>query len=225
LQFAALSLWNNRDEANRQLRRSDYEAMGGVAGALTQHADEVLLGLSVAELGVTRSLFLRLVTPERTRRAVAQSDLLDGLASEAASVLRRLTQSRLIAVQASREAEGSAAVYELAHEALISSWPKLARWIDENREQLNFIAEISQAAELWNRRSRRPDELWKGTALDEARLRLARFSVPVPSVVREFIERGHQPSDGHRRASTREPSTRLLRELQSGWSTIGIVWP
>ena len=68
LQFAARTLWDRRDTVNHRLRRADYEAMGGVEGALARHADEVLHGLSHQELQIARTLLLRLVTPESTRR-------------------------------------------------------------------------------------------------------------------------------------------------------------
>jgi energy-coupling factor transporter ATP-binding protein EcfA2 len=41
LQFALRELWEKRDRENRQLTRSQYEAMGGVIGALNRHAQQV----------------------------------------------------------------------------------------------------------------------------------------------------------------------------------------
>ncbi len=46
LQFACEILWQNRDKHRRVLTRAAYEEMGGVAGALVQHAEGVLKGLS-----------------------------------------------------------------------------------------------------------------------------------------------------------------------------------
>src|SRR5262249_8551513 len=42
LQFTAAKLWDARDKQRRVLTRDAYLAMGGVAGALATHADEVL---------------------------------------------------------------------------------------------------------------------------------------------------------------------------------------
>jgi energy-coupling factor transporter ATP-binding protein EcfA2 len=41
LQFALRELWEKRDRENRQLRGSQYEAMGGVIGALNRHAQQI----------------------------------------------------------------------------------------------------------------------------------------------------------------------------------------
>ena len=63
LQFTARLLWDRRDRSARQIRQVDYDAIGGVEGALAKHADDILAGLAPAELATTRSLFMRLVTP------------------------------------------------------------------------------------------------------------------------------------------------------------------
>ena len=43
---------------------------------------------------------------------------------------------------------------ELVHEALALHWRRLARWIDESREDLSFLSEVDLAARLWERRGR-----------------------------------------------------------------------
>ncbi len=192
LQFAARSLWDKRDRVARKLRRADYEAMGGVTGALARHADEVLGGLSSAELDLARVLLLRLVTAERTKRARSRTQLLDGLSASASQVLRRLTESRLISVRSGRHFEDGKATLELAHEALIDSWTTLSRWIDENREELSLLADAHQAAELWERRGRKHDELWTGAALADAERKLVRPATEIPNVVRQFLAAARQ---------------------------------
>ena len=90
LQFTARRLWEQRDEEHRTLTRAAHNAIGGVAGALARHADGVLEGLGPDEVGVTRRLLLRLVTPEGTRQVLGRGALLDGLGPEAPVVLDRL---------------------------------------------------------------------------------------------------------------------------------------
>ncbi|MBI4703325.1 MAG: protein kinase [Deltaproteobacteria bacterium] len=199
LQFAAQMLWERRDESRRLLLRSAYAEIGGVEGALAKHADGVLDALSAEELPLARELLLRLVTPERTRKVVGKSAALQGLGAAtvagddaarewaAAQVLARLTDARLVSVSKQRGDAGTEAQLELAHESLIRSWSTLSRWIDESKEEIGFVAEIGQAAELWDRRGRRPDELWKGSALGDA-LRLAGRCVgELPRLAREFL--------------------------------------
>src|SRR5262249_38187732 len=75
LQFTASKLWEARDRAEKTLTRASYTALGGVAGALSAHADTVIAGLSARDQRLSRAVLLRLVTPERTRAVVAMSDL------------------------------------------------------------------------------------------------------------------------------------------------------
>jgi WD40 repeat protein/tRNA A-37 threonylcarbamoyl transferase component Bud32 len=174
LQFTTRWLWEKRDAKRKLLTRAAYESVGGVVGALATHADGVLDGLSPREVQLARSLLLRLVTPEGTRRVISEERALEGL--DARDVLARLIDARLIAV---RKGE-SGAELELAHEALVSRWRTLQRWIEAGREELALVAELTQAAELWARRGRHSENLWVGEVKRE-RLQL-------PALVREFLD-------------------------------------
>src|SRR4030095_15717411 len=134
---------------------------------------------------LARDLLLRLVTSEGTRRVVPRPRLLDGLGPDAAPVLDRLVDARLLAVRRGHGPEEDARV-ELAHESLIVAWQRLAWWLDDSREERRAIGELSQAAELWQRRGRREDELWQGDALREAQRTLGRAGARTPEVARAF---------------------------------------
>ena len=188
LQFAARTLWDRRDRDRAQLTLEAYDAMGGVAGALAEHAQAVLDGLTPAQTNTARQLMLRLVTPERTRRTLSAAAAVEGLGDEADEVLARLTGSRLVSTR--KGSDGAEADLELVHESLILKWPRLSRWIDEGREELAFLAEVEQAAQLWQRRGRRRNEVWQGEALVDARHGLSRISGVAPSLVREFVAAG-----------------------------------
>jgi len=191
LQFAARLLWERRDRARRVVQRETYEEIGGVAGALARHADAVLRGLPPGQLQLARELLLRLVTTEGTRRGVARASLLDGLGAEADELLERLVSARLLVRrQAPGVASDNAVEVELAHESLVSAWGQLAHWVEEAREDLRFLAEVSQAAELWERRGRRPEEVWTGAALDDARRALERCRARPGEAARRFLEAG-----------------------------------
>ena len=185
LQFASHSLWLRRDEQRKLLCRFAYEEMGGVAGALAYHADGVLADLSAEEIATVRELLLRLVTPQGTRRVLSRTRLLGGLAEDSDGVLKRLVNARLISV--TRSETDNDAVAELAHESLISNWHRLARWLDDSREDLAYLHEIEQAAEIWRKRGRRAEELWSGDALADADRIATRAKARVPSVVVEFL--------------------------------------
>ncbi|MFH0902681.1 MAG: WD40 repeat domain-containing protein, partial [Pseudomonadota bacterium] len=237
LQFAGQMLWERRDKGKRRLCRATYEAMGGVAGSLAEHADGALAGMTTAQVELVRQLLLRLVTSAGTRRVVPVGVAVAGLGPGAEEVLDKLTLARLLTVRRAAEGQrqqgkgrdgsagrsgaggvsscsgssdvsgsnsssggsGGEAVLELVHESLVCTWARLARWLEESREELAVLAEVSQAADLWEKRGRRDQEVWDGDALADARRKLARVTTGVPAQVARFIQAGSRKEQRQRR--------------------------
>lgn len=189
LQFACRALWERRDVGRRLLLRSEFEALGGVGGALAEHADRVLQALSPSQLTMARALMLRLVGQDGTRRVVARASVVRELGVEAQDVVDRLTQSRLIV---SRRASAAVAepTLELAHESLVRTWATLGRWMADSREERALLDELGRAAELWESRGKKLAEVWTGDAVVDAWRRLDRLSVKPPGPVAAFLEAG-----------------------------------
>jgi WD40 repeat protein len=223
LQFTMRLLWERRDAQRHLLLRGEHDAIGGVAGALAAHADVVIESLDPERIRLARDLFLRLVTSEGTRRVVPRPRLLDSLGTEAAEVLDRLVDARLLAVRRGHGPEEGARV-ELAHESLIVAWQRLAWWLEDSREERRAIGELSQAAELWQRRGRREDELWQGDALREAQRTLTRVGDRAPEVARAFVAAGLERHDrgARRRRRTRLAAATALVLVALG--SLGAAW-
>ncbi len=187
LQFAGAKLWETRDVRRKLLTDSSYRALGGIAGAMAQHADQVVNALPSATQRLIRALFQRLVTPEGTRAIVDVQDLteLSPDATEVRSLIDRLVQERLLVVQASGTEQTT--TVELVHESLITSWPLLRRWLDEGRDDVVFRQHLREAAKQWHARNRPQGLLWRGEAMDEARLWRARHADVLPAKEQEFL--------------------------------------
>ncbi|MFH0901257.1 MAG: serine/threonine-protein kinase, partial [Pseudomonadota bacterium] len=199
LQFAGQVLWERRDRDRRIIGRQAYEAIGRITGVLAEHADGVLASLPPAQLVDARELLLRLVTAEGTRRVVPVARVLDGLGPGAVEVLGRLVEARLVTTRRGiRHGEGDA-VLELVHESLVHSWGRLARWLEESREDVALVAEITQAAELWEKRGCRQEEVWQGEALHDARSKVTRLGTAVPDLVVRFLEAGSKKEQSAQR--------------------------
>ncbi len=192
LQFTGRLLWERRDRGRRRLRRADHDAIGGVAGALAHHADGVMSALTPSQARAAREILLRLVTHRGTRRVVPRGRLLDGLGEGAAEVLQRLVADRTVVVRKGQGGAGGEPELELAHESMIHTWGQLARWIEESREELAFLAEVGQSADLWERRGRRDEEVWTGDALRDARRSLERATTRVPEGIVAFLAAGER---------------------------------
>ncbi|HEY4119116.1 MAG TPA: protein kinase, partial [Byssovorax sp.] len=157
LQFACRALWDARDTERRVLSRAAYVDLGGVAGALARHADRFLAGLSVEQRAATRTLLLRLVTSNATRRIVERSAVLADL-PDGDAVLAKLVAARLV-VQ--RRGDGDGAVYvEVVHESLLVAWGQLREWIDRTADQRAFLDELAEAVTVWVRRGRADGATW-----------------------------------------------------------------
>ena len=187
LQFVCEALWNSRDEGSRQLKAADYASLGGAAGALTAQADRVLRQLPAADVDTARGLLLRLITSDDTRKPVASSTLLEGLPSGARIVELLINQRLLVSGSESGQPEPTV---ELAHEALISQWPLLRRWLDESRDDRAFRDEVEQAAALWVRRGRRDDETWVGATLAHALQRREAMATGFSKEAGAFLQTG-----------------------------------
>ncbi|MEM9489128.1 MAG: serine/threonine-protein kinase, partial [Myxococcota bacterium] len=131
LQFAASKLWETRDRRSKQLTAASYHHIGGLIGALTSHANQVvaeIFQLSAGAPRVTRALFQRLVTPERTRAITPIAELsaeLEPLCSdpdEVAQIIDRLVSARLLVAHGGGEhsgedgSAGSGPTVELIHD-------------------------------------------------------------------------------------------------------------
>src|SRR5207253_1003636 len=106
LQFALAELWEARDREREVIPASALTAIGGVAGALSRHADGVLASLLPAQRGAARGILVKLVTVAGTRaRHAAQELPLKGEDDRLA--LEALVRGRLLCA---RE-EGGESVY------------------------------------------------------------------------------------------------------------------
>lgn len=197
LQFCADKLWERRDRKWRRLTWDAYRSLGGVEGALAHHADAVLASLTAPERGTCRSLFLRLVSGERTRTVAPLSELLDAAKDRDATsrVLETLVQARLVVVNE----EESGSTVELVHEALIKHWGELDRWLGEDEEGQKLAHALRQAAREWNGRGRPSDLVWRGELLGELVRYRRRAREPLTGVEEAFADE----SERHERRGRR----------------------
>ncbi len=130
-----------------------YRATGGVQGALSRRVETIYSQLQRGEQMEARQLFLRLITPgegvEDTRRRVRRSEIASASYNEAAleHVLEAFGRHRLLTFD--RAPVSGAPTVEVAHEALLHSWPRLREWIDTNRESVRVHRRLLAAANEW----------------------------------------------------------------------------
>ncbi|MBP9203642.1 MAG: protein kinase [Kofleriaceae bacterium] len=173
LSFTASRLWQLRDGATRQLTRKAYRALGGVGGALAQHAEATMAALPAAHQPAVREMFRHLVTADGTRAVLSRAELLQVAGGEtAAPALEALIHARLLTAM---EDAARGESIEVVHETLLAAWPRLVGWRQQDAETARLRDQLRVAARQWASRGRPRGLLWRDEALAEYQLWRARY--------------------------------------------------
>ncbi|MGI9644105.1 MAG: protein kinase domain-containing protein, partial [Ilumatobacteraceae bacterium] len=164
LQYALTQMFDLAD--GDAMTDADYDAVGGIAGSLTQRADELYSDASEVERRAIRRLFERLVNlgegVQDTRRRATLAEL--GADPAMASAIDRYGRARLLTFD--RDPSTREPTVEVAHEALIQQWPRLSGWLDDDRETIRAHRHLTSATVGWIERERDPSELYRGGRLE-----------------------------------------------------------
>ncbi|MFE7275577.1 hypothetical protein [Streptomyces sp. NPDC057623] len=162
LSHVLLETWRRRK--GRVLSLATYQAAGGVRGAIAATAEEVYEELTEDQARIARQLLLRLVEPGRgtpdTRRPLTRADLAEWTDPAVGQVVERLARACLLTT----DGDG----VQLAHEALITCWPRLSGWLEQDRERLRDHRRLTEAAHAWLEHDRDPGGLYRGSRLARA---------------------------------------------------------
>lgn len=208
---ALVETWLRRQ--GNTLTLESFREAGGVAGAISQTADATYLNkFGPAERDATKRLFLRLVTPGEgtpdTRRVLSRSDLEHDAEPEVVRrVVERLTEARLLTVDDR--------AIQIAHEALLRTWPRLRGWIEESRDCLRMRQRIAGAAAEWEAAGRDADLLYRGTPLLAAQEWLARNAGLAGDLESTFLD-ASAAATAEREALAAERERRALRTRRFG---------
>lgn len=154
VQQALVETW--RRKRGMTLSQAGFEEAGGIEHVVAQAADTFFADLGEDERTAARQIFLRLVSVQRNGIAGRRTRRLD----IDAYLLDLLAKARLVTLTE----DG----VELSHDAGLR-WPKLAGWIDEERENLRTHQQLVTAIELWEASDRDPLALYRGVRLRRAK--------------------------------------------------------
>jgi len=190
LAFAAAEMWERRDAEQGLLTRQAYEEIGGVAGALAQHAEATLERIGPERAVIVREIFRNLVTAQGTRAVMEREELLSAFPERgsAEEVLGLLVDARLLTSYETRSKDGSGNGHriEVVHESLLKAWPRLVRWQAQDQEGAVLRDQLRQAARLWAEKGKTEDLLWTGTAYQEFSLWKERYPGGLTALEDEF---------------------------------------
>jgi DNA-binding SARP family transcriptional activator/WD40 repeat protein len=186
LSTAMAETWvRRRDES---LTLAGYLAIGGVTAAVAEAAELVYGSFPDDARDLTRRILLRLAEqdPDGTMRArqmpVAELMLQDSDPDLITQVVETLVSNRLLARDDDR--------LEVAHEALLTAWPRLAGWLDEDAVGRSVRRHLTPAALEWHTHDRPDDDLYRGARLDAASEWADAQGTALTDVEREFLDAG-----------------------------------
>jgi len=203
MSHALLETWRRRQ--GMTLTAAGYDSAGGISHALGRTAESVYTGLSPEQKSVARQVFLRLTAlgdgTEDTRRHVSRAELdhVEGLDE----VLIALVDARLVTV----DQDG----VDIAHEALISHWPRLREWLTEDRDGLRTQRQLTEAAEIWDSLNRDDGALYRGARLELAREWVSSCAPSLSHRERAYFDRSVEVCLLEAQAAKRR--TRRLKQL------------
>ena len=160
LQHLMMRLWNQWSrigDPGRPISLSDYEAVGQLKGAISQHAGQALESLDERHRYVCARLFRTITTrtddgrelrkPERISTIAAQTGCAEHEIAGVAEVFRApeysfLTPSKEIPLNGE-------SILDLTHESIIRLWSTLRRWMDEEEASVKLYRHLAASAEQY----------------------------------------------------------------------------
>jgi WD40 repeat protein len=139
VQMALTETWNRRQSFDNDLLRA-YAGVGRIEGAIARAAEDVYTRLVDAERALAEPVFIRLVrlgdTGGATRRLAARVEF-DDAKWRLVQKLASKEAKRLVLVGGSEAGETA----EIAHEALVTQWPRYQTWLSGNADGADRAAD------------------------------------------------------------------------------------
>ena len=157
IEFALSELYNCR--TGDLLTFEAYERIGRLGGAVVKYADGFYNGLSRSEQAVFCELLGAVMTVSPDGQGFMRKTSLKREVEK--SKLHRELVDKLIAAHlfvSGKDCEGRATV-TIVHEMLLTSWPVVERWAQEQREFLERNDYYEKRAQYWNASRRSKKEL------------------------------------------------------------------
>src|SRR5215510_11394369 len=178
LQHALMRMWTLAGDnvLKRALTLDDYKEVGGLAGALSKHCDEILNELNPEQQRIAQVMFRALCERSSEQRDTRRPVRL----GEVAAIAEVDVEAVIPVVDAFRDTGrnflmpplpivlDAESTLDISHESLIRQWQALNTWVEAEAESARQYQRLEDAAK--RRRQRAGAELWRGVDLENARV-------------------------------------------------------
>ncbi len=174
LQHALARLWSRCSASTPApvLTVADYEAIGGLAEALSNHGDEILAELTPEQQRIAEIMFRRLSGNEdgkqdvRCPARVSEVAAIAGVdPTETTAVAEAFIGRDRCFLAAPDGPVGNDTMLDVSHESLIRQWHKLAGWVADEARSAEMYRRLADWAQRWEQGKA---ELWRGPDLASA---------------------------------------------------------
>ncbi|WP_160159190.1 eIF2A-related protein [Streptomyces sp. SLBN-118] len=192
----------------QQISLQEYEAIGGVAGALTERADLILSDLTEASPDVpvlpTLLKFVTITDGQPSQRPVRR----DTLAPSQQAVAEVFLAERLLV----SDGDGSEPILRVAHEALFRQWQPLRQAIEAAAQDLALASDVERWAAEWDAAGRHDSYLLRDERLRRALGWMSRQpdAAAARPVVAEFLESSRRADEAAMRWLSQTVAQRAL---------------
>jgi len=211
LAFALAELYQARDEPTGTLTYAAYQSFGGLHGAVAERAEATYNGLDKEAQATAQRAFTEFTQVDERGVVTGRRTSLDRFAGNAATLrlIGAFIRNRLLVME---QGEGDQAVVEVAHEALLKSWPRLQAWVESTRDDRRLLAEMRLAAQQWAAKDRQRAYLWTNGRASEMIKMLDRLRPRLSATEQAFA----RPEAEHLLDELDEPRTAHDRRAQIG---------
>lgn len=146
--------WKSYRSAKEKISLADYQAIGGMKNALSEHAREAFRELNEKERLICERIFKALTEKGEEGRGVRRPTMLKDIAEIADAdkdeiikvieYFRRPGRSLLLPpAQVTLDDES---MIDISHESLMRNWVELVEWVDEEAESVKLYLRLAEAA-------------------------------------------------------------------------------
>lgn len=193
LEFTLDQLWHQRDIETGMLTFTSYEKLGGMEGALAGHAEQIFTAQSEPVQSALPSVLRALVTVGQGEQVKPLARTVPLTTFPAGTAQRDLVEAFLApeARLLTASSDGSGAQIRIAHEALLSRWPRAASHIANNIKDVQTRTNVELAMHRWQQacENDRPSLLLaQGLPLSEAEELVSRRHPELDAELLEYVE-------------------------------------
>ena len=149
--------WTDHSDKNQPINISDYDAVGRMEKALSEHANEAFDELSEDQKRICESMFKTITEKGNDNRGIRHPTSIIDIAS-----ISKVTPDQVISVIDPFRAAGRSfitpsseiplsedSIIDLSHESLMRIWNKLKVWVEEEWNAVQMYMRLSEAAEMY----------------------------------------------------------------------------